>query len=375
MNSPLHVLIAPDKFKGTLSAQAAAESISAGWKSIRPQDKLTLLPITDGGDGFGETMARLLRARSRTVRTVDAAGRSRVGQWFWHSKTPTAIIESASVIGLAHLRPYKLHPFDLDTAGLGRVLRAVARKNPKLCLIGIGGSATNDGGFGLAKALGWKFLNYRGEPLQSWTDLHRLHTVTPPSIPLRLPGLLVAVDVQNRLLGPRGATRVYGPQKGLRPRDFPKAEAALRRLAAIVKEQLGFDFTSLPGSGAAGGLGFGLAAFCGAKLVPGFELFAQHTRLERLLGKVDVVITGEGSLDGSSFMGKGVGELAKMCSQASLPCLAIGGRVQLQKHHRQLLKATCALTDLTTREEAERNAKYWISQSAARLSSAMLPLV
>ena len=160
---PLHVLIIPDKFKGTLTAAAAAEAIARGWRKARPHDSLDLLPMSDGGDGFGEVTSALLRARVQRVKTVDAAHRPCVARWWWEPRTRTAIIESAAVIGLAMLPPRRFHPFQLDTLGLGAVVRAAREKGGRRCLMGIGGSATNDGGFGLARALGWEFLDRSGE--------------------------------------------------------------------------------------------------------------------------------------------------------------------------------------------------------------------
>ena len=262
---PLKVLIAPDKFKGTLSAGEAAAAIARGWRNVRPADKLDLLPISDGGDGFGEVISALLRAKPHTVKTEDAAHRLCETTWGWEAKTKTAIIESATVIGLAMLPPGKFHPFELDTFGLGAVLRAAQAKGAKGILVGIGGSATNDGGFGLARALGWKFVDKLGHPVERWTELHRLSCVH--SSELRpFENVTVAVDVQNPLLGPRGATRVYGPQKGLRPDDFDLAERCLGQLASVMAREFKRDFAQAPGAGAAGGLGFGLLAFLGARL-------------------------------------------------------------------------------------------------------------
>src|SRR3954463_2679591 len=159
----LNVLIIPDKFKGTLSAQAAAEAIARGWKQIRPDDDLELLPMSDGGDGFGLLLSHLLNAQKERIKTVDAAHRPCEAKWWWHAPTRTAIIESALVVGLAQLPPGKYHPFELDTRGLGEVLLAANAKGAKRCVVGIGGSATNDGGFGMAAALGWQFFDTHDE--------------------------------------------------------------------------------------------------------------------------------------------------------------------------------------------------------------------
>ncbi len=169
----LRVLIVPDKFKGTLSAGAAAAAIARGWRKARPRDRLILLPMSDGGDGFGEVISGLLNAKPQTISAIDAARRPCAAHWWWEPKTRTAIIESAKLIGLAMLPPKEFHPYALDTAGLGAIIPALAAAGAKRCLAGIGGSATNDGGFGLARALGWEFLDRAGCPLSNgppWTS-------------------------------------------------------------------------------------------------------------------------------------------------------------------------------------------------------------
>jgi glycerate kinase len=324
--------------------------------------------MSDGGDGFGPILASILRAVTRRSRTVDAAGRPCRVPWWFQSDPRTAIVESARVIGLAMLPPRKHHPFELDTRGLGRLLTGIARHNGSTCLLGIGGSATNDGGFGLASALGWKFLDRHGRLIASWPQLTQLRKLEPPEQTLDLE-VVVATDVRNPLLGPRGASRVYGPQKGLRPEDQPAAEAALRRLADVSRDTIGIDHAQRPGAGAAGGLGFGLMAFLKARPEPGFELFARYAQLEAQLDHAHLVVTGEGAVDRSTLMGKGVGEIAKRCLARGIPCLALGGvaadRPQLEQHFTKV----AALTDLTTPDQALAHPARWLTQLARRLAS------
>src|SRR5207249_788688 len=289
------------------------------------QDKLELLPMSDGGDGFGEVLSRLLDVQEQTIATLDAAHSPREAKWWWDPKARTAIIESAGIIGLALLPPNKFHPFDLDTFGLGAALQATAGKGARNCLMGLGGSATNDGGFGLARALGWRLLDENDRPIGKWTDLASLQRICPPSPERKFPDLIVAVDVRNPLLGPEGASRVYGPQKGLRPEDFEQAEKCLGRLAEVVERDLRVAAAREPGSGAAGGLGFGLRSFINARLESGFDLFARHARLEERIRAAGLVITGEGAIDRSTLMGKGVGEIARMCQAANVPCIGLAG--------------------------------------------------
>jgi glycerate kinase len=343
--------------------------------------------MSDGGDGFGEVMAGLLGARAMKVRTVDAAHRALNATWWWEPRSRTAIIESARVIGLAMLLRGKFHPFELDTFGLGAALQAAAKRGARRCLIGIGGSATNDGGFGLARALGWRFLDPDGKEIVSWTKLSRLRTIERPiengssrrkeahfdfGFQISDFGLVVAVDVQNRLLGPRGCTRVYGPQKGLRLVDFPKAEAALRQLATVTRRMTGKDLAGVPGAGAAGGLGFGLMAFASARAESGFALFAKHAQLAVQIRRTDLVITGEGSLDRSTLMGKGVGEIAALCRTLGKPCIGIGGRVGERSSLRRRFAEVFALVDFASPEEAMRQPAKWLETTAVAVANSDL---
>jgi glycerate 2-kinase len=412
------VLVAPDKFKGTLSARAAAEAMARGWQQARPSDEVELMPVSDGGDGFGELVGACRGAVSRRCRTVDAAHRPCDAEWWWDPRTQTAVIEAARVNGLAQLPPGKYHPFELDTFGLGAVFQAAASQGARRCLVGIGGSATNDGGFGLAKALGWIFLNERGLAIERWTELHALSQIRfAPSSP-EFEEVLVAVDVQNPLLGSTGCTRIYGPQKGLRPEDWPSAERCLGRLAEVVqreiplepanepgsrgresapssaeKDQRGLtsaatgcmsaacapgivEAANEPGAGAAGGLGFGLRVFLRARLEHGFGLFARYTRLEQSVRDARLVLTGEGAIDASTLMGKGVGELAELCRRIKVPCLALAGVVtDPVEAGTRFDKALAMVPDLTTREQALAEPALWLERLAWRAAREWRPAI
>ncbi len=367
----MKVLIAPDKFKGTLTAHAAAHAIAVGWRKSRPDDSLTLLPISDGGDGFGAVMGKLLNAKPQRIKTVNAAHRPIMATWWWQPKNKIAVIESANIIGLAMLPPGKFHPFQLDTFGLGQTLVAARRKGARRIIIGIGGSATNDGGFGLARALGWKFLTKAGKQIERWTDLAALAHVWPGE---KFPAgrVTVAVDVQNPLLGRRGASRVYGPQKGLREKDFVPAERGLRQLALILRKEFGTDFSKTPGAGAAGGLGFGLAMFANARLESGFDLFATHAGLPAQLQGADLVVTGEGRIDGSTNMGKGVGEVARLCLALRRPCIGLAGAVVATARTKKLFAQTWALTDLTRLAEATNRPAFWLAHAAEKTAANLI---
>ena len=365
---PLRVLIAPDKFKGTLTAHAAASAIARGWRQARPGDCLTVLPMSDGGDGFGAVLGELMNARARQMRTVDAAHRPRRALWWYVQSSKTAIIDSAEVIGLA-LMAGKFHPFQLDSFGLGEVLRAAVKARAARAIIGVGGSATNDGGFGLARALGWEFFDCELQELTEWWQLHQLAHIRRPKQALRLRAT-VAVDVDNPLLGPKGCSQIYGPQKGLRPEDFALAEKCLGQLASVLKAQHGVDGARIPGAGAAGGLGFGLMAFAGAELESGFEIFAREAHLDERIAAADLVITGEGRIDRQTYMGKGVGQIARRCAHQRVPCLAVAGAILGPEHACEWFAQTRALTEITDAQGAFSKPARHLKQLAWQLAKA-----
>lgn len=367
----MRVLIAPDKFKGTLTARQAADAIARGWRKARPNDQLTLLPISDGGDGFGAVMGEALNAKPQFIKTVDAAHRPIKATWWWQAKTRTAIIESANVIGLAMLPPGKFHPFQLDTFGLGALISVAQKKGARRVIIGIGGSATNDGSFGLARALGWKFLDRNGDEITAWTELTKLQTIQQPARRWPKSLITVAVDVQNPLLGRRGATRIYGPQKGIRSQEVLPAERCLTRLARVMKRHSGLDFARKPGAGAAGGLGFGLAAFANARFASGFDLFAQQAGLPRLLATTDLIVTGEGALDHSTLMGKGAGQISRLGRARKLPVIGLAGVVRDPSKLRKLFQTARGITELTGPETARRRAGFWLKELAFRVATNM----
>jgi glycerate kinase len=325
--------------------------------------------MSDGGDGFGPTLASLLGGRARSLTTTDATGRPRRARWWWVPRRRIAIIEAAQSNGLALLPQGTWHPFDLDTFGVARLIQRALASGARQCLVGVGGSATNDGGFGLARAFGWTFLDRTGGMLLRWTDLDRLSRIVAPPGPPPDCRFVVATDVDNPLLGRRGASRIYGPQKGLRPRDLPKAEACLRRLATIVRRQFGID-SRQPGAGAAGGLGFGLMAFLQAERRPGFDLFAEFAGLERRLRGADLVITGEGAFDRQSLMGKGVGRLLAAAARSQRPVLVLAGRSEAGGRAPRALRGVHSLAEVTSVSRALAEPARWLRLLAARAARA-----
>ncbi len=360
----LHVLLVPDKFKGTLTAAAAAAAMAEGWAQARPDDVLELLPMSDGGDGFGEVMGTALGATARRVATVDSVGQNCQALWWYAAPSRTAVIEAAQINGLANLPKNPPHPFDRDTFGLGAAILAAVEAGAERCSVGIGGSSTNDAGFGMARALGWRFLDAAEQPILRWPDLTRLVRIAASERREWFPKLVVAVDVANPLLGERGCTRIYGPQKGLHAPDWPAAEAALSRLAEVARTTFGRDYAAEPGAGAAGGLGFGFRAFLGARLEPGFDIFADHAGLARRMMGKDLVITGEGAIDASTLMGKGVGQVALWAKQRGLPCVGLAGVVTARDPARGGFTVARGCVELTTSQEAMTNPAHWLTELA-----------
>lgn len=372
----LRVLIVPDKFKGTLTAKAAAEAMAEGWMRSRGQDDIEMLPMSDGGDGFGAIMAEMLGAEERTVETADAAKRPLTAKWWFEPTSGKAIIESAGIVGLALLPPGRFHPYELDTAGLGAAFRAAWAAGASEILMGIGGSATNDGGFGVAHALGWEFCEANEKQIEKWIQLDRLHHWFPAQDLPKVP-VTVAVDVDNPLLGPNGCSRVYGPQKGLRAEQAPLAEAGLRRLAELAAADSGADIASEPGAGAAGGLGFGLKAFLGATLESGFGIFSRHAGLEEKIAAADLVVTGEGAIDKQTYMGKGTGQVAMLCQQYGKRCIGLAGMtegLQIGASTTKIFHLVAGMTpSLTNPAEAKSKPALWLARLAEKVASQYLP--
>ncbi len=387
----MNVLIIPDKFKGTLTARQAGDAIAQGWRSVRPDDRLEILPMSDGGDGFGEIIGGMMGGAEVKVETVDAAHRPHLASFWWQAETQTAVLEAAQVNGLALLPPGRFHPFDLDTFGLGHVYRTAAALGAQKIMVGIGGSATNDAGFGFARSLGWNFRDSSGAEISRWTDLELLSAVEPPKNATIIP-TTVAVDVQNPLLGPQGCSRIYGPQKGLREEDMVKSEACLGRLAEVIHllnenalpglrstppTHRPPDLAELPGAGAAGGLGYGLAAFLGARFISGADLFAEAANLDRRLESAHCVISGEGSIDSQSLMGKGVGSLFERCRAAGVHRIGLAGSlgpgVQEAFAHDRHLQLLAIVPTLATVEDALAQPTHWLTQLAASAAKSAVP--
>ena len=322
----MHVLLCPDKFRGTATAAQAAASIATGWRRTRPGDTFLVLPMADGGEGTLEALAGGAEVRTAKVRgplgdPVDAPwGLRRDG---------TAVIEMAAASGLELLLPQRRDPRRTSTHGVGGLLAAALQAGAGRVLVCLGGSATNDGGAGMAAALGVRFLDATGRPIAdggaALVDLARidLSNLDPRLASADVVGLC---DVDNPLAGPSGASATYGPQKGASPEVVWELDRALAHLAAVVHRDLGIDRSKEPGAGAAGGLGFGLLSFAGARLRPGVQAVAEAVGLDEAIGSSDLVVTGEGAFDDTSLRGKVVGGVLEAADLARVPAAVVCGR-------------------------------------------------
>jgi glycerate kinase len=364
-SSSLRVLVSPDKFKGTLNAVAAAEALRAGWLQARPLDECRCVPIADGGEGFLDAIASSGKWES-IVWDVQGPLGSMVAAKTLVSGSRAAI-ETSSACGL-HLVPKELrNPANTDTFGVGELLLSSSSRGVSLLYAGLGGSSTNDGGFGMARALGFRFLDKNGSPLHGGPlSLLKLERIAPPE-KLVLPRILVASDVANTLLGENGCTRVFGPQKGLRVEDINPFEESLSRLCEFCRRDLGVNHETTPGSGAAGGLGFGFLVFCGAQILPGFEIVAEALMLEEHLEWADVVLTGEGSLDSQSLGGKAPVALARLARQRGKPVECFAGVMADNVDWRPIFQCVTSLTGLAgSTERAIKDSANWLFEASRR---------
>ncbi len=323
----MRVVVAPDKFKGSVTAAEAAAALAAGLRRERPDLEITQAPVADGGDG---TVAAALAAGFSPVRmTADGPVGEPVETTF-AVRDGTAVIELADVAGLRRLTA-GLAPLTASTYGVGQVIRAALAAAATIVL-GIGGSASTDGGAGMVQALGVRLTDERGRALgRGGAALAGLAAIDPSGLDQRTAGasILVASDVDNPLLGPSGAAAVFGPQKGASEADVAVLEVALARWAALTRSATGNDVAGLPGAGAAGGTGFAALAYLGARLVPGAQLLLDLTGFDAALAGADLVITGEGSLDRQTLGGKAPVGVARAAAARGVPAIVAAGRVEL----------------------------------------------
>jgi glycerate kinase len=331
----MRVMVAPDKFRGTLTAPEVAEAIEAGWKRARPADDVARVPLADGGEGTLETLVAALDGERRTATVTGPLGEP-VEAAFGLARTDAGVmgvVEMAAASGLELVPQDRRDPRVTTTYGTGELIMAAVRAGATRIVVTIGGSATNDAGAGMAQALGVRLLDAGGRELApggaALLELDRVD-VSGLADEVREVEFLVASDVDNPLTGPQGASVVYGPQKGASPEDVELLDRALRRFAEVVRRDVGEEVADRPGAGAAGGIGAGLMAFLGAKVRPGAALVMDAVGFRDRIREADLVITGEGKLDEQSLRGKTPAAVLEAGREAGVPVVIVCGQAAIE---------------------------------------------
>lgn len=370
----MRVLIAPDKFKGTLTADEAARAIAVGLARGLPGAELDLLPIADGGEGTADALVEASGGERREVEVTGPDGGRVRAAWGVLGDGRTAVVEAAAACGLGLVPAGRRDPRAATSRGLGELLRAVADAGLREVIVGLGGTGTNDGGAGLAQALGARLLDAAGDDLPAGgAALARLARVEPGPLVARLRGELrvtCACDVSSPLAGPDGASLVFGPQKGAAPEVARALDQALARWGEALRRDLGADVAGLPGAGAAGGLGAGLAALLGARLVPGADLVLDAVGFDARAAAADLVVVGEGALDAQTRRAKAPLLALRRARALGRPVVALAGQVADEAEALDAEGLTAALAAVTRpmpADEAARDAAPRLARAAFAL--------
>ena len=359
----MNILLCPDKFKGSLTAMEACEAMERGVRRVFPEANVRSVPIADGGEGTAEAIRVARNGESVRAAAHDALGREIEASYAWLPAEKTAIIEMNSASGMWRIAAEERDPLRANTFGTGELIADAIARGAQKILVGLGGSATNDAGAGMAAALGWRFLTSDGDPMapepRNFLALCRIED------PMRdLPEVVALCDVTNPLLGSRGASRVYGPQKGAPPAIVEELEMNLEHLADLVRDELGMDHRFVPGVGAAGGLGFGLVTFCNATMRSGFETVAEIIGLNEAVDWADQVLTGEGSLDDQTLDGKGPAGVGALARRKGKLVWAFGGRLIPSEGLAECFDRVVAVSPVDVpSEEALKNAAVFLEQA------------
>jgi len=370
------IVVALDKFKGSLTAPRACEIVRGAIQSIKTGVTIVVKPMADGGDGTAEVLHTAIGGQRLTREVTGPIPETRVNaSCLWLERERLAVVEMASASGLALLTREQRDPLRTTTFGTGELIGDAVARGARRILLGVGGSATVDGGVGAAMALGWRFLDAQGKPVGFGSEeLEKIKRIEPPS-DFRLPVIEVLSDVDNPLCGARGAAHIFGPQKGATPEMVQQLDAGLRHLAELVKTQLGKDIADIPGTGAAGGLAFGALAFMDAKLIPGVEAVAEAIGLDAELADADWVITGEGRFDEQSLRGKVVSGVTGLARKHAVKVAVIAGNVRVPEDVWRREGIEVALSTMASGmelDEAMASAESLLESATRRLAARIL---
>ena len=358
----MKIVAAPNAFKGSLTATEAAAAMAAGIRRVLPAAEIVQVPVADGGDGLVDVAVEALDGERRTLTVTGPRNDPVAADYCYVPAIGLVTVEMALASGLALLPDDQRDPMRTTTYGTGELIRAGLDLGVKQINVGIGGSATNDGGIGMAQALGARFLGTDGRELPGiGASLNQIAVIDLSGLDPRIEATRfeAVCDVDNPLCGPRGAAAVYGPQKGAGPAQVEALDQGLMNLAAVIKQQMRREVADMPGAGAAGGLGAGLHAFLGAELRQGIDIIFELVGLEKKLAGAELVLTGEGQIDFQTVFGKAPGGVGATAKAHGIPCLAIAGSVgaELGDLHATGIDAVFSLcTGPTTLEVAMRDA-------------------
>jgi glycerate 2-kinase len=344
----MHILIAPNAFKNSLDAAKAAEAISNGLLKSKLQCTISCFPVADGGDGTAGLLIDHLKGEWVTTNVHDPLMREIISSFGWIERDKTAIIELAAASGLRLLKPAEYDPLTATTFGTGELILKALDKNASKIILCIGGSATVDGGTGILKALGIKFLSAKGNELNDLpAALSSLAEIDITSCDKRIKNtrIIILCDVENPLLGSNGAATIFGPQKGASEKDIQQLENMLTRFNEIVLRKTGKEMSTIEHGGAAGGVAAGLYTFLNADLVNGIDYFLHITGFEKELIKANMVITGEGNIDLQTLHGKGPFGVAKKAKEFSLPVIGMAGKVSAERSLQQYFDRLISIND------------------------------
>ncbi|MCF2502946.1 glycerate kinase [Dyadobacter sp. CY107] len=328
----MNILIAPDKFRGSLEALDVCQAVREGILLAFPEANVTTIPLADGGEGTAKILTRQAQGNSIAAKVNDPLGRIITASYGLSADGQTAFIEMAAASGLALLSTEERNPLLTSTYGTGQLIKDALDKGVKDIILGIGGSATTDGGIGMAMALGYRFYNESKELLPPKGEtLNKISRIDSEESDGRLAAvsITVACDVTNPLFGPNGAAYIYGPQKGADPAMVEVLDEGLQNLSAIASAAFGRDISNQPGAGAAGGLGAGCLWFLNAVLKDGVSIVIEQTRIAERIQNADLVITGEGKVDEQTLSGKVVKGLADFCNINNVPLAVVCGTLQI----------------------------------------------
>lgn len=332
-------VLAPDKYKGSLTGLEFCNAVAEGTKQVFPEAKIVKLPLADGGDGSIEVVKEYLKVDLIALQVLDPLFKQIQSSYLLSSDKKTAFIEMSEASGYKLLERSEMNCMHSTTIGTGELIVDALNNGVKEIILGIGGSATNDGGIGMASALGYEFLDSDGKILKPiGSNLDRVVTIRKASIHKRLDGVKVnvACDVSNPFYGPNGAAHVYGPQKGVNATEVQLLDAGLKNLARVIKSDLGIDVQNIKGSGAAGGLGGGAVAFLNANLKSGIELIKEIADFDNAIKDADWIITGEGKLDLQTLSGKTIAGVLASAKSKGIPVAALCGSVKLTPKEQEM---------------------------------------